>query len=835
MAFRTLAALCALALPGASFAAGALVNVIPTPKQIVFARTAPIAVQNGSAAIVVGKRASEPELFAARTLQRTVKRDFGVQWPILRDDEPVAAYKLLVALGQYGGNALFDDGTKPAEGFDGYTVQIARGPNRTLASVVGANPRSVIYGQDILSQLLTRVNGKLCLREASVRDWSSIQWRGKPQTNVDIHLEPGMVELYALARLNFTDLRNGIYAFEPEDALPAEKIAKSLKLAHSCGMVVYGVVNCGIEKIRHDAAIEQFNRFIALGVDGLWISFDDKGPGEAPEELVRRVIELGRARGITGYMIGITPPKGSYQTISAEFNRRIVGIPGMESASWFFTCPPSLENAEIARSIGLKSPWNWWHNWPRGPGGSQTAASSGAYGILLGSGGRREGKHPYLAVPRLREGWHEPSYASLSDAGKVLGGAMEWGGRDWKPEYTYPVLGWWAWSPENHDWAGVRNRIYRLVFGAGCESAAYDFDDTYRKLVTYFRFSGNGNGVDPRFPPILAHQRDRAAARKLIARLEALLARLRAAGRGVGIVDARRLEDFWLDPMRAEVVTAKVAIDLAYPEYWWDAHQRAVLDAIYSGDTQKANTLIKAAAPRVIAEATKIKERLAEARHGADYAKQWTARAKLDAKGWQNVLGQRKVTFNALMDDFEYRKTGDFASTMLKNLNSSPKDLRVVATVMPSDRIQFSGAWTAGERTAGDQRFFAFACPLKVWMHVGEYCETEVVVPVSNVTGWRGVRFFLNTWTNDNIALQPQLGRWLGRHFISLKCGDTTLWESDIALPRGGGEWVTVGLPFVPEGQKGIKVRLRVESRLESFNGAAAAFVGPMQVLFAER
>jgi hypothetical protein len=36
-----------------------------------------------------------------------------------------------------------------------------------------------------------------------------------------------------------------------------------------------------------------YREFIQLGADGLWLSFDDKGPGEEPEKLVFEALELG--------------------------------------------------------------------------------------------------------------------------------------------------------------------------------------------------------------------------------------------------------------------------------------------------------------------------------------------------------------------------------------------------------------------------------------------------------------------------------------------------------------------------------------------------------------
>ena len=90
---------------------------------------------------------------------------------------------------------------------------------------------------------------------------------------------------------HFVDLRNGIYAFEPSDKLDEALLSRAINEIHRRGMLVYGTVNTGVPEAEYDKAVAMFERFIALGADGLWVSFDDKGPGDKPEEIVRRVLE----------------------------------------------------------------------------------------------------------------------------------------------------------------------------------------------------------------------------------------------------------------------------------------------------------------------------------------------------------------------------------------------------------------------------------------------------------------------------------------------------------------------------------------------------------------
>src|SRR5262249_17946490 len=156
-------------------------------------------------------------------------------------------------------------------------------------------------------------------------------------------------------------------------------------------------VNCGVPGKEYEKVINTFREMLELGADGLWLSFDDKGPGENPVALVKQVLRLGRQRQITGHLIAITPPKGSYPKIITDFNGKIMAIPGMQKAIWFWTEVPSKEAMTEARSIGLKAKPGWWHNWPR----LYTA-------------------HDYVGVPSLSLGWSAPDYDVLAAGGQYL-------------------------------------------------------------------------------------------------------------------------------------------------------------------------------------------------------------------------------------------------------------------------------------------------------------------------------------------------------------------------------------------------------------------------------
>ncbi|NLE58090.1 MAG: hypothetical protein GX616_07010, partial [Planctomycetes bacterium] len=347
--------------------------LVPPPQQIQWAAEPPLAISQDSVVIAIGVQATAPEKQAAEMLQDSVSRRFGQKWPIVEEVQIPPGCETVILLGRQPSSQWLKqlsaqrrvDLRTAAAGHDNYVIEILDDDGRHLVVVGGGNPRGVIYGQDTLFQMLRERAGRTELVRASVCDWASIPWRGRPQTNVGLYLRPGELDCYLRSRINFVDLRNGIYAFEPSDKLDEALLSRAINEIHRRGMLVYGTVNTGVPEAEYDKAVAMFERFIALGADGLWVSFDDKGPGDKPEEIVRRVLELGRKHGITGERIAITPPKGAYQDISAPFNRKIMAVPGMESALWFWTRYPCDADVEAARSIGLKVLPSWWHNYPR--------------------------------------------------------------------------------------------------------------------------------------------------------------------------------------------------------------------------------------------------------------------------------------------------------------------------------------------------------------------------------------------------------------------------------------------------------------------------------------
>jgi hypothetical protein len=816
---------CAIALVvvgGVALAAEAPV-LVPAPREVKWSAEAPASLASGTVAIVIGRQATAPEQHAAQLLQQAVSKRFGQQWPILREGEERAAHKTLVILGQRTTCARLDElcrkqGIELSEsspGFDGYVIAPISEGDRLLIVVGGCNARAVEYGQDTLFQMLRGSSQDLKLVRGVVRDAPVIPWRGRPQTQVSHYLRPGELDLYVLSRVNFIDLRSGIYAFQPGEKLDKAEIAEAVKQAHLRGIIVYATVNCGVPAEEYEKVMGTFSEMLDLGADGLWLSFDDKGPGGDPVTLTKRVLELGRQRQMTGPLIAITPPKGSYQRIVTDFNRKIMAVPGMEQALWFWTGVPSTQALEEARSIGIKVRPSWWHNWPR-PVTPQT----------------------YSGVPPMSLGWSAPDYGVLAAGADCLEAVMPWGGNSYGQHYIVPVIDWWGWNPRGHDWNALRRRLFSIVFGEDQVPAAMKFDDQLQELFGLFLYSYKNTDDLPFCPPRLRAAADRQRADALIAELMSLLDGIAKNAPSQTLLTERELKSAYLNRMRQELETHRAAAGLAYPEDWWPEQQRKILDALYAGDTAGVDQITSGLRGRVQQEVEQISRSLPSYPHIKGYVDWWHKRASLDAKGWKALLEGRRKTLDELVRSYS-RQIVD-TSTMLDGLRSPPLEWgigrwqvsnRLLVSVVPSPNEWFWGDWQAGVHEEKGIRAGVFATDRRMPGDVGEYGELHAVVPVSGRRDRLGLLVFASATNKDLFSNTFSKYRWAGYRFLELVWKDKVLWEADIGCLPERGDWFLVRLTRVPDGVKDLTLRLRIEDRKLSMNNYTLCFVGPIRLL----
>ncbi|MGC9319703.1 MAG: glycoside hydrolase family 20 zincin-like fold domain-containing protein, partial [Armatimonadota bacterium] len=680
-------------------------KLVPAPKELRTSERAML-LPPEETTILLGDQATAPERYAAERLQELVRRRFGVELPLAAGGEARAAGGPIILLGQASTSERVAELCRE-RGIefgrqDAYAVEVLDEPGTIL--VCGANDRGVIYGAQTLFRLLRDGADGLELPGVSIRDWPSIPWRGRPYTRVSAHLVPGVLDAYLWAGLNFVDVREGAFGYGPDAELDHEQIGRCIEEAHRRGLFVFGTVSCGVKPEQFDGAIRTFEALIGLGVDGLWISFDDPGGGEGTTDLARRVIELGQGHGITGRRIATTPPSGSYQQIETDFNREMAQVPGMAEATWFFTRPPKAEDVAAARRIGLQSLPAWWHNWPR----TDAGFTHGSYG---GQSFRPDELPSYMEVPPLTWGWHSPQYDDLRDAPRNTDTVMMWGG--WQPEYTSRVLGIWAWDPEGHDFEATRRAIYRTVYGPGNVESMMQLDDGLHELKEQFELPDRRPDPASNFPPRLKDSSDRSQARERIEGLQQLAASIARTAPEGSLLAQERLEEHFLEPMRAELEAARVLIDLRErPEDWWPAHEAQVLARMRADDTEGVEELCEAARPRLHQQVAQMTEALSGLQAMDSYEQYWLQRAEGGVDFWRAELQRRQ---EALGRRIAQREDELDLETMLANIDSPPQEGEVIDVVtveqLAGSLVTHRGAWLTGLYPAEQPRAFVMSFP----------------------------------------------------------------------------------------------------------------------------
>ncbi len=838
-------------LASRSHASGLPRTIVPHPKELTWKDSDPVEIHVNEAAIVLGRSASEQEQYAAELLRDSVSRRFGQDWPVSTEDTMPNTSRVLILMGQRTTNSALDACCKAIKsklstdwpGHDGYIIETIQESDRLVVIAGGSNDRAVIYAADTLFQLLESSDSRSTIKMhlASIHDWPTVPWRGRPQTNVENHFGQGVLDAYARSRINFTDLRNGIYAF-PADYQFTEsdrqKIGKVIQECHRRGLLVYGSVDVGIPRSLHEQALKRFAEFIEMGVDGLWLSFDDHGPGEAAETIVSRVLELGSQHNIKDHLIATTPPKGSYQRILRDdhgdrpgFNKAIASVPGMEKALWFFTCLPSEEAIQEAQSIGLKVRPAWWHNWPRANSGfthSSTAPSI-------------KGIPCYGEVFPLSAGWHQPSDSYLVANGHCIEAIMPWGGGGWDHYWVIPQIGWLGWSPETYDWREIQSRVFDIVFGPSKPGHVQEFNDCLITAERLCRFPLWGFKYKPQSPPRLKDIGDRPELNRLLDQMENLLIQIRASAEQGGLLDTDHLENRFLKPMQQVIQIGRSVSALSFPEHWYEPVQRQILQALYVEDHKSAQVLIDQAKPRILNEIDMISQSLDIHNATANYVQWWRQWAQMNVEDWDALIHQRREELLQFVWRYNYYQV--LRKELLKGVHDFPDGWGVgggksgpiiLGKFLPSNREYFNGTWYAGvfNDTENNTDLVAFLQSMDCANgEPGNYAELELTLPVGNSGRNLALMFFMNRDVKNKVGHYYSREMWAGHSFLEIILDNKVIWEEDIGLPRQGREWSLVSLPALPEKTEEVRIRLRIQDRKRAPGMRAFVLMSPVHLV----
>lgn len=825
--------------------------IVPRPKEYHGSGATATLQPAGTVAIVIGAKATEPERYAAESLQVQIERRFGRTLPIHVETDVPATVGQRFLLGQMETSAQLASLCRRHEielsgespGHDGFVIRcLDDGPGQVIL-IGGSNARGVIYGQNALVDLLRQEGDRVVFPVASVRDWPSIAWRGRPHSVLQQHLVPGALDAYLRSRINFTDVRDDPDV-EPTIIFPARKasmgfpagkpideplVARMISESHRRGLFVYGTVSCGVKQDQVDDVEKTFRELIALGVDGLWISFDDVGAGDGAPEVIRRVLKLGAEHGMTGRKIAITPPLKEYQTIDMEFNHKAAVEWGLADAQWMFTRVPRTDDAATARRIGIRGLPGWWHNLVDFRGGF---LHNGGVGCSL----RADGKPGYLNMQPLAMGWHRPEYDQIRDAADNTSSALLWGVvGGWPEEYEVGALGLWAWDPARHDWQQTRDAVYRLVYGPSLIETARGFDDQLSALKDLFELPPWRFWPNQGWPCRLKNVESRAQAVASIGRLEGLLATLRRKAPEETAIDPARLESVYLEPMEATLAYARKMALLEYPEYSLPDFERTMLGLVDAEKLDEAERLLDESRRRIEPQLARIEGTLAGLKGIDQYVAFWNDQlAGVDR--WKERAVRRRVDMKkrfekliggdvASLFPYKERVVGDELDALFAPLAKPPAG-EMLAELRAADWLgrpcRFSGAFCVGPFAWKGETLVAIAYPRRAPSRIDDAAEVRAEVTVPQYTG----RLMLDAFVNDT-RLE---NRYPKHRYMQLWANDRLVWEEDVAPTRAGSEWVSVDVTELARPGTTLSLRFRVVDQRGVGDHLTVTFLGPVRL-----
>ncbi|MCI5779581.1 MAG: hypothetical protein MR051_07205 [Lentisphaeria bacterium] len=513
-------------------------------------------------AIVVAPKPHEVVTYAAERLQKTLFRLTGRQIAIaetvpenveliIRMGLPECEADLAAACGKAG-----IDISPASWGYDGFVIHFTPGQVHLAA----AEPRALIYAQEVLCAMIKREGDRHLLTVAEVRDHAGIRWRSYSWNSCQWYNDVNL-DAYADARMNCIELRDGFakdlyghYGYPYNYPITGENERKVIAAAHRRGMFVWGVVACAAAPENHPQVVGQVEKLIALGVDGVYISYDDPGKVQGAEALIRQIVDTAKKHGIAGERIAFLPPYPDYAKFYSDFNLKMLqSVPELRDATWFLTASPSPENLAMLKDMGIRKKFGWFFNWPMGnrdaPAYQRPFFFERAY-LPLGD------------FDDFDRGMDWLDDEMLARADRCLSSAMVWT-REY-PETLAQFFGAWAWNPGAASTRELRKRAYTRLYGAELADAAAEFDRYLTGVNHNLSFIGDDFWTKCLWR--LRDVRNRRHVNHMLAKMKPLAARIVMEAPSHTWIDREHLQKEYLIPMQKTVAWLERLVNTRFPE-----------------------------------------------------------------------------------------------------------------------------------------------------------------------------------------------------------------------------------------------------------------------------
>ena len=809
-----------------------------------------------TAAIVLPVKANAANRYAAERLQTLVKNRFKVQLPICDSETALAqavTQRFVLAVDP---KAVLNDGQSA---FNGFCIRFAD-PLRRI-EITGADDAGLIYGAEALFNLIAKdASGAAQITVAAVRDWPSIQWRGRPHSVMAHQLQPGQLDAYVHGRINFIDYRDDPRVPEsltmaarkssmgcpPGLPIDADLARKVLDEGHRRAMYVYGTVSCNITEDKYNLLGKTFDELLALGCDGIWVSMDDTGGGKDPCLLAQYAADYMKKSGKQGHDMLFTPGGQEYTTIERPLNRAMAQIDTFNNGTWIFTRVPCKKDAQLAREIGLKQKVAWWYNYCETSYPDPKAGFIHSSAVLTTQ--RKDGRPSYMNLLPITPGWGSPEFDKIRDAAENVDHINIWamcGG--WPAEYAVVMFGQWGWNPENCDWNRLRDSIYDFVWGPSQVPLITEFDKTWVELKDLYLLPRNWGFRTPDNSLVrLKMVENRARALELLDKLDKLAAQLAAKAPEETALDLQRLEYQYIEPILTSLKFARKQATLDYPEYEFGQFEIQAAEIQSTKGEQAANEYLARVHATVNKQLEALSRELSELKDIEPVLDLWRVRlskGKTVSEINKAELAKRKVEWDALVKQpvkeylpfLEEPLEGNLTSIFDSMQNAAPAG--TLATRASSD-------WTcAPTQAVGGYRVGTF--------NRGGIQTAAIVVPRHTKTqeeqfGWVEQTFDLAKLVPGNVAESIDLSKDLkaqlfladnridhvyrGVRRIDVSVNGKTVFSRDLADPAAP-DWIEFPVSTVSSTDSTCKIVVRVTELRPVGDHTSWVFVGPLRIV----
>lgn len=801
-------------------------SIVPQPRECLKSDSGDILITADTS--IIYDIAAEVDSYAALHLKENLSKHYKTDIQLKNDK---ADNKIV--LGTLGKDSFIENFCKENKielntklsGFDGYIIKTVKTKAGSLIVAAGANPRGTTYAASVLFDLLQIKNEKLTCPASYIRDWATIQWRGRPTEYLALQTEESL-DTCVHSRINLIDIRDsnapdghafcGIPAGSP---LNTDKIKKVIDTAHARGIIVFGTVSCSVPPERFGDVMKTFKELIALKIDGLWASFDDLGPGQDSPLLVEKIIQLGKENNIPPEMIAITPPSGSYQEVDTVWNRQVVKMPDADKIKWFFTRVPNKFDDDLMKKLGFKSKLCWWHNWPRPKGGLLTDFA----------GGRPlyQSKWGYYELMPLAAGWNNPSRDELFKAPDYTDAVMLWQSRP--ADYDCHVLGLWAWNPKIHDFNAVSQTAYSYVFGKSAANDARKFDEAYLKLTPYFTTPLYKTVTPSLWPPRLRNVSDRPAAMQLVNEMDSYMQKIEQAAPSHSMLCNENLKIDYLQPMRDLVIYGKIMTNLDYPEYTHKNFAERMLNFAENNNIDAIKTETANIKADVEKKCQTISTELAKLKFIDVYVKQWNDYVSgtdfwmAELKKNQAAKAEAEQKKAEAKQKFAQIVNGDYKS-LFADQSKAAKG-KVLLEISPQQinkgRLHTRGDWGIG---LYDDKAVAIGSSSKWTYKDSDIAQISTEVNIPNFTK----RLYLEVYI-AHIVKDTQKPERTDVRLSVLRVDNKTIWNQDLTVPLKG--WQVNDITDVAKPGEKVNIRFLVSNRVNGSGYESIVFFGPARLV----